>query len=333
MLRPFSNSAQVKCRGYSAPLERRLVDFGSDESFDKACDKLREHYGVIIPPSSMRIITEKHGGEMRGNERLESEIPDEGGVECLICETDGTMVPIVDTFDKMDDVGNSIDKRKTREVRWKEARLSLAHPKGSVSPIYGSTLGDQDEAGDQLVNCAILSGMDEHSQVHCVGDGALWIYDQVDRIFGIQAGFLIDFYHLCDYLSAASKICAPDNSSVWMEEQKQRMKQNKVSEVIEELQPHIEPDSVPSKDAPVRRCFYYITNRPGQFDYKGALEEGLPIGSGEIESAHRYVIQKRLKIAGAWWKEDNAQNMLALRTLRANNNWDEYWENYYKKAA
>lgn len=324
---------QVKCKGYSTPLERRLVDFGADESFGKACDKMREHYGISIPFSSMRSITEKHGGEMRGNERLESEIPDEGGVRCLICEVDGTMIPIVDTFDKMDDVGNPIDKRKTREVRWKEARLSLAHPKGSVSPTYGSTLGAQDEAGDQLANCTILAGMDQHSKVHCVGDGALWIYDQVDRVFGTQADFLIDFYHLCDYLSAASKGCDSDNSSVWMEKQKKRMKENKVSGVIEELQPHIEPDSVPSKDAPVRRCSYYITNRPGQFDYKGALADDLPIGSGEIESAHRYVIQKRLKIAGAWWKKNNARNMLALRTLRANNNWDEYWANYYRKAA
>jgi len=54
---------------------------------------------------------------------------------------------------------------------------------------------------------------------------------------------------------------------------------------------------------------------------------------GEIESAHRYVIQERLKIAGAWWKEDNAQNMLGLRTIRANNDWDDYWDSLYKKAA
>jgi hypothetical protein len=31
----------------------------------------------------------------------------------------------------------------------------------------------------------------------------------------------------------------------------------------------------------------------------------LPIGSGEIESGHRYVFQNRLKISGAWWKMEN----------------------------
>jgi hypothetical protein len=45
----------------------------------------------------------------------------------------------------------------------------------------------------------------------------------------------------------------------------------------------------------------------------------------EIESAHRYVIQIRLKIAGAWWKIENAEKMLALRVTRANGDWEKYW--------
>jgi hypothetical protein len=32
----------------------------------------------------------------------------------------------------------------------------------------------------------------------------------------------------------------------------------------------------------------------------------LPIGSGEIESAHRYVAQQRLKRPGAWWRVEAA---------------------------
>jgi len=288
---------------------------------------------VIIPLSAMRKITEAHGAEMRDTERLERDIPDEGGVDCLIAEMDGSLIPLVDTFEKKDEEGRSLDKRETREVRWKEARLSLAHPEGSLSPVYGGTLGDPDEAGDQLAHCAIVAGIDRHSNVHCVGDGAVWIYGRVDRVFGAQAGFLIDFYHVCDYLAAASKRCAPDQCSDWLREQKQRMKENQVSDVLEALHPQREPDSVSDKDAPVRQCYRYITNRPGQFKYKDALEADLPIGSGEVESAHRYVTQERLKIAGAWWKEENAQNMLALRILRANNNWDEYWATLYEEAA
>ena len=61
-------------------------------------------------------------------------------------------------------------------------------------------------------------------------------------------------------------------------------------------------------------------------NYAEHVKNNLPIGSGEIESAHRYVIQKRLKIAGSWWKASNAGNMLSLRTCRANEDWDKYWK-------
>jgi hypothetical protein len=333
LIRPFSLSAGLQSRSYSLPLQRRMTDFGADASFSRASEKMKEHYGITIPVSSIQSITEAHAQKIKDNENLKTDIPDKRGSEYVVAEMDGAMIPIVDTFEKTDEQGKIIDKRKTREVRWTEGRLSLAHAKGSLTPFFGATLGDQDEAGDQLAHCAILAGTGRQSKLHCVGDGASWICDQVDRVFGPQAGFLIDFYHLCDYLAAASKICAPDHSSTWLEEQKQRMKENNTFDVLNALKAHIESDLVPDKDAPVRRCYRYIKNRPGQFDYKGALDNDLPIGSGEIESAHRYVTQQRLKIAGAWWKENNAQNMLGLRTLRANNKWDSYWDSLYKKAA
>jgi len=57
----------------------------------------------------------------------------------------------------------------------------------------------------------------------------------------------------------------------------------------------------------------YLRNRLDQLDYQGAIQQGLPIGSGEIESAHRYVIQERLKLPGAWWSPDPIETMWALR--------------------
>ena len=68
-------------------------------------------------------------------------------------------------------------------------------------------------------------------------------------------------------------------------------------------------------------------------DYQRALAAGLPIGSGAIESAHRYVIQSRLKRSGAWWTLDNLSHMLALRVLRANREWEDYWRQDDQKAA
>jgi hypothetical protein len=50
----------------------------------------------------------------------------------------------------------------------------------------------------------------------------------------------------------------------------------------------------------------YLENRRTQLDYPAALAHALPIGSGLIESAHRHLLQARLKLAGAWWTDPNS---------------------------
>ena len=67
---------------------------------------------------------------------------------------------------------------------------------------------------------------------------------------------------------------------------------------------------------PLHRLAGYLENRQEQLDYAAACQEGLPIGSGMVERGHRTVIQARLKLPGAWWKEETVDPMLALRTLR-----------------
>jgi len=145
-------------------------------------------------------------------------------------------------------------------------------------------------------------------------------------VFGTQGAYLVDFYHLSEYLAAAAKACGGDDPSGWLAEQQQCMKTDQHGQVLQALATFIEPPEVPNAQAPVRACDRYLRNRPGQFDYQQALAAALPIGSGEIESAHRYVIQQRLKLPGAWWLAANAESMLALRTLRANHDWQQYWD-------
>jgi len=102
-------------------------------------------------------------------------------------------------------------------------------------------------------------------------------------VFGEQGSFLIDFYHLCGYLSEASEVCSRRNSAAFSNERKQSAKEGRMTEIIRQIGAHTEPASVSDENAPVRRCIRYITNRAGQFGYKEAEENGLPIGSGETE--------------------------------------------------
>lgn len=307
-------------RGYSRPLNRALVDFGSDQPFNQVHNKMKEHYGTTVPDSAPRKITLKHASAI-AKEQEESRCKQKGKPEAkVISETDGSMVPIVNINEE------PLDKRKKKTVCYKEARLTLAHAKGSKSPIFSATFGSVKATGKHMAHCVSRVGIDQNTHIHCVGDGASWIAEQVEEQFGSQATYLIDLYHVCEYLAAAAPACSSENAGLWIEKQKELLKQSNVAEVLESLRPYIEPDSVEKANAPVRVCFHYLANRLKQLDYKSAIEEDLPIGSGEIESAHRYIIQKRLKIQGAWWLETTAENMLALRTHRANRDWEKYWE-------
>ena len=44
-----------------------------------------------------------------------------------------------------------------------------------------------------------------------------------------------------------------------------------------------------------------------------------------IESGHRYVLQARLKKAGPAWLHDNADQSDHFRVLRANRQWQAFW--------
>lgn len=318
----------MRCRGYSRPLQRVIADFGADVPFGRISGKLEEHYGIRVPQSSAATVTYRHAHALN-DEAIEPR-PETGIVPLtLIAETDGSMIPIVQFV--LPDTPGPHDKRKCRVLAWKEARLALVRRPDVVEPAVAVTLGDTWAAGEHLKRLAIASGMRSVTRIHGVGDGATWIADQFECQFGTQGHYLIDFYHLCDYLAAAAPACAAEHHTDWLTVQKARFKSGQLDAVMADLDSHFEPQPTPDSttqrpDTPVRDAYRYIANRPGQFDYPAAIAANLPIGSGEVESAHRYIIQKRLKLPGAWWTPSNAQAMLNLRCLRANHRWGDYWQ-------
>ena len=271
IVRPFSIAAAVHCREYSLPLQRVITDFGADVPFGKIPAKLQEHHGISVPVSSAQAITQQHAQEILQTQlnTLESHIPERDGVECLIAEMDGSMIPIV-TTEPTTGEQEKIDRRTTRQIGWQEARLAFARTPEQVHPVFGATLGSTDEAGAQLVASAIRVGVGQQTYVHGIGDGAPWIANQIAQRLGQPGRYLLDFYHLCDYLVDASVVCAPDNPKAWLEQQKRRLKHNHVAAVLRALRPALEADSVPDKTAPVRAAYRYLHNRLEQLDYKGA---------------------------------------------------------------
>ncbi len=304
------------------PLQRAIVDFGADDSFGKTVKKIRIHYRIDLSQSSIRKITLHHAHNIK---KLKKDIQKfdsvKAFVDYIIAEADGVMAPIV-FIDKQ-----ALDKRKGKTFKWCEARLSLAYKKGEIQPIFDASFGSIDEVGDQIAYCVKAAGHNEHSRIHFVGDGAPWIAEQVEKHFGSDASYLIDFCHLTQYLAGASECCSPTNKESWRKSMQALMKEGKLNDLLNELKFHMDLVS-DNHECLAVKCYNYIVRRLTQFDYKQALEQDLPIGSGRVESGNRSIIQRRLKITGAWWDKNNAESMLALRVVRENDFIDAYWADH-----
>ena len=330
-MRPFRLSAKVIPRGCSLPLQRVIVDFAADQPFAHARLKVCEHYGFEIGESTIQRITLGHAQALFEAGQAPQDFPQMvGRHKEIIAQTDGGMIPIVESDPSQK------DKRKGKTLFWREAKISLAHAKGSKTPVYAGTIeGGVETAGRQLLACAVRAGFGADSHVHAVGDGAPWIVGQVEEQFGTQGNYLIDFYHVCEYLSAAAKAIAPDATAqeAWMEAQKNALKTGRLDQVLRALAGSIEAPEIVDDQAPVRQCHRYLSGRGNQLNYRDALANDLPIGSGEIESAHRYIAQQRLKLPGAWWRVEHAEYMLALRITRRNGDWGPYWATLSKTGS
>ncbi len=238
-VRPFLKAAAVSPRSCSLPLQRVMTDFGADHGFGHVPKKLREHYGITMAVSTVRKITERHGAQMREQQDRESWPVLTPGCRQQIGELDGSMVPIV-TSDPA-----AGDKRKHKTLQWQEARLVMVHAQGSVTPKFAATFGRSvEESGQALRSCAVAAGFGTHTQLHGIGDGAPWIADQFTATFGPQASYLVDFYHVCDYLAEAAPLCAPAAPHAWLQTQKQRLKNNDGPEVLTDLRKYVEAEAV-----------------------------------------------------------------------------------------
>lgn len=291
-----------------------MVDFGAEESFAEAAQSVREHYGLEVSVGRVRCQSLTHGARLSAM----TVPPPKDSAATVVTQLDGSMIPIVEISVQ------SPDQRKGKELLWREVRLCLAREKESATPVYGATLGSVGVAGELWRQTAQAAGLGPNTQVHGVGDGADWITTQFHEQFGRHGRYLLDFWHVSEYLAAAATVIQPKKAEQWRHRQQGRLLENKSRNVLRALVVHVEPKD--QKEAPVRAAHRYLSDRTNQLDYAGARAAGLPIGSGEIEGGHRHVIQERLKLTGCWWKHSNAEAMLGLRVARANHLWDSYWK-------
>jgi len=67
----------------------------------------------------------------------------------------------------------------------------------------------------------------------------------------------------------------------------------------------------------------YYENNVERMKYGSFTEKGYLIGSGAVESAHRHIIQQRLKRSGQRWSIRGAQRIANIRAYRIGNRWEK----------
>ena len=68
----------------------------------------------------------------------------------------------------------------------------------------------------------------------------------------------------------------------------------------------------------MRTVYAYLERHRGHIDYARDKDLGLPLGSGMVESACKWLIQQRFKGVGMRWSEDGFNPLVHLRLAWVN---------------
>jgi len=75
----------------------------------------------------------------------------------------------------------------------------------------------------------------------------------------------------------------------------------------------------------VRQLTAHLRRFHDAVHYDAYHEARYPLGDGEVESAHRIIPQPRLKLPGTWWLPETIDAIAALRVVRENGWWEDFW--------
>jgi hypothetical protein len=165
-------------------------------------------------------------------------------------------------------------------------------------------------------------GVESARLVAAPADGAEWIQSLLD-FHCPEAIRILDFPHAAERISGVGQaIFGQGETQQWLEGQLHQLKHEGPDEVLSELQrlqtEHTEVEILADNLA-------YLQKREPHMQYPTYQAQGLPIGSGTVESANKVVVEARLKGAGMHWSPDNVNPMLALRNLVCNDRWEQDW--------
>jgi hypothetical protein len=154
------------------------------------------------------------------------------------------------------------------------------------------------------------------------------------RRLGVEVTVLVDIVHVLEYIWKAARALFGESSSEAEEWVSYRLLALLTGSSGGELARTIrwwakKRESgldAAAKKAIAKACGYLADRtRTRLMHYAEALRDGLPISTGVVEGACRYLVKDRMDRTGARWSLTGADAVLRLRALRASGDFDEYW--------
>jgi hypothetical protein len=233
--------------------------------------------------------------------------------------------------------------RKTAKGRhgfstpWREPRLLVidildeqGRPDRLRLPLYDVLIGDAEAVWALLIGYLRLLGAAYADVVEFIADGAEWIWHRVERLSRlaeIPAAKLVevlDFYHASQYLSEALATCRhmpkAQRQALY---RRLRHALRRQADGVEVVQKALRTLATRQRGKAITRALRYVEAHAHRMRYVTLEARKLPIGSGQVESAVRRVVNLRFKAPGSFWRETTVSGLMYLRAAFKAGRWDE----------
>ena len=245
----------------------------------------------------------------------------------LVLGADGVMVPF-----------RPEGGRPRGKLRWREVKVGVLARIGQHRTRTGqvvtrltqrrlvAVLGDIDALKPRLWLEALRQGLRSAPQVGWLSDGGRGLWRLFEEQFSVYATGILDFYHAAQNLwkSAAAWLDGRTTQARrWFGWARHRLRHGQPDGVLADLAEAWEVEGLPATARDTLATVYaYLARHRDHIDYQVYKELGLPLGSGMVESACKWLIHQRFKGVGMRWSEDGFNHLLHLRLAWANGRFD-----------
>ena len=315
----------------SAGVQALATTLGSTTVFREACGVLEHTTGLALSRETVRRDTEAAGTAVADAQDAAATAYAAGteppaadpapGV--LVAETDGVMVRYADGWHevKLGVVGGWEVRADPAPEAPPDRLLAPSYvaareESAAFAPRFGAEVARR--GGLAVVGWhGAQQGVAELRPVVLLADGAKWIWVTVAEQFGTVTE-IVDYYHACEHLTTVAGLRHGSGTAAaraWAATQRETLLTDGVDAILPLL---AAPDglSEEARDELTTERGYFRSNR-ARMQYPAFRAQGLPIGSGAVESSAKHLIQQRLKRAGMRWGEAGGRALIALRAQRA----------------